>query len=403
MGLATALLFGSSPYASGIFSSVSSYLIGIGVLIAIPVIFITFAHGTASLMKDAKGRRVAFSSILWSVVSTAVLALAAAMVFIFKPEPFPVTSSAGSAPGTLMSHVSYMLSSSRSALYPINALWTLASTTRFIVPVIIISWILGLAMKPSADVIRPAYTTMNSFSEVMYRISRTYSVYGFFIVFASSASLFITMYQEKTLFAVPEYAKFIAISTAVAVLIVLPLLCAVFTGFKKNPYKIIYRSIAPAIMGLTTSNIIAAIPLCESTARQNLGVQKRIASTATPLLSVIAKGGSTFIAVISMLSLFQATTESIPSGKVVAATAAVAALVSFISAASTGSESVMITVITLNLLGINLYGAENALIAFMPVICGIATMLDAIIIECGNCIASAFVGTDTEVPYRDII
>ena len=86
-----------------------------------------------------------------------------------------------------------------------------------------------------------------------------------------------------------------------------------------------------------------------------------------------------------------------------AATAAVAALVSFISAASTGSESVMITVITLNLLGINLYGAENALIAFMPVICGIATMLDAIIIECGNCIASAFVGTDTEVPYRDII
>ena len=374
MGLATALLFGSSPYASGIFSSVSSYLIGIGVLIAIPVIFITFAHGTASLMKDAKGRRVAFSSILWSVVSTAVLALAAAMVFIFKPEPFPVTSSAGSAPGTLMSHVSYMLSSSRSALYPLNALWTLASTTRFIVPVIIISWILGLAMKPSADVIRPAYTTMNSFSEVMYRISRTYSVYGFFIVFASSASLFITMYQEKTLFAVPEYAKFIAISTAVAVLIVLPLLCAVFTGFKKNPYKIIYRSIAPAIMGLTTSNIIAAI-----------------------------KGGSTFVAVISMLSLFQATTESIPSGKVVAATAAVAALVSFISSASTGSESVMITVITLNLLGINLYGAENALIAFMPVICGIATMLDAIIIECGNCIASAFVGTDTEVPYRDII
>ena len=204
MGLATALLFGSSPYASGIFSSVSSYLIGIGVLITIPVIFITFAHGTASLMKDAKGRRVAFSSILWSVVSTAVLALAAAMVFIFKPEPFPVTSSAGSAPGTLMSHVSYMLSSSRSALYPLNALWTLASTTRFIVPVIIISWILGLAMKPSADVIRPAYTTMNSFSEVMYRISRTYSVYGFFIVFASSASLFITMYQEKTLFAVPQ-------------------------------------------------------------------------------------------------------------------------------------------------------------------------------------------------------
>ena len=403
MGLATALLFGSFPYTAGILSSVSSYLISLGVFITIPIMFITIPAGTASLMKDRKGWRSAGASLLWAVVSSLVLSFAAALVFIIRPEAFPVTSSAGSAPGALASHVSYMLSSAKSALFPINAFWTVSSTTRFIVPLIIIAWILGLALKPSADVIRPAYTTMNSFSEVMYRISRTYSVYGFLLVFVSSASFFTDIYQEKTLFAVPEYAEFLLIAAAAAILVVLPVLYAVFTLFRKNPYRIIYRSIAPSLMGLTTASTIASIPLSESVARHSLGVQKRIASTATPLLAVIGKGGSAFVAVLSLLSLFLSTAESAPSGTVIAATAGTAAIVSLFSSASAGTEALMITVTTLSLLGINLYGAENALIAFMPILCGMGTMIDNLIIGCGNSIASRFVGTDVEVPYRDTL
>ena len=239
MGLATSLLFGTFIQTAGILSSVSSYMISLGVFISIPVIFITLASGTASLMKDKKGKKVFGFSLLWSVVTAIILAFAAAVVFIAKPEGFPVTSSAGSAPGTLLSHVSYMMGSAGSALYPLNAFWTLASTTRFILPLIIISWILGLALKPSADIIRPAYTTMNSFSEVMYRVSRTYTVYGFFLVFITSASFFTDVYQEKTIFAVPEYAKLLTIAAIAAVIVVLPLLYAIFTGFRKNPYKVL--------------------------------------------------------------------------------------------------------------------------------------------------------------------
>ena len=403
MGLATSLLFGTFTQTAGILSSVSSYMISLGVFISIPVIFITLASGTASLMKDKKGKKVFGFSLLWSVVTAIILAFAAAVVFIAKPEGFPVTSSAGSAPGTLLSHVSYMMSSAGSAMYPLNAFWTLASTTRFILPLIIISWILGLALKPSADIIRPAYTTMNSFSEVMYRVSRTYTVYGFFLVFITSASFFTDVYQEKTIFAVPEYAKLLTIAAIAAVIIVLPLLYAIFTGFRKNPYKVLYRSIASMLMGFTTSNIVAAIPVNESIARQNLGVQKRIASTATPLLSVIGKGGSAFVAVLTMLTLFTETTESMPSASVIAITAITAAAVSFASSVSAGTEIAIITVITLQLLGINLYGAENAIVAFLPILGGLATMIDSLIVSFGNSVVATAVGTDVEIPYRDTI
>ncbi len=403
MGLATAMLFGSFPETAGILSSVSSYLISIGIFIAIPVLAVTFSSGTASLMKDRKGRRVTGISVLWAVVSAILLSFAAALIFILMPYSFPVTSTAGSAPGTLASHVSYMLGTSGSALYPINAFWSISSTTRFIIPVIIISWIFGLALKPSADIIRPAYTTMNSFSEVMYRISRTFSAYGFILVFISSASFFTAAYQEKTLLAVPEYTKMLLAATAAAVLVVLPLAYAVFTGCRKNPYKVLYRSAAQMIMGLVTSSTVTSLPLMESSARQNLGVQKRIASTMTPLLAVIGKGGSAFISVITLLSLFEATAESMPSGTVIAVTAAMAALISFASSAASGTEMLMITVLTLNVLSINLYGAENAIIAIAPVLCGIGSMIDSLITAFGNSIAAAAAGTDAEVPYRDTL
>ena len=157
------------------------------------------------------------------------------------------------------------------------------------------------------------------------------------------------------------------------------------------------------LMGLSTANIIASIPLNESIARQNLGVQKRIASTATPLLSVIGKGGSAFAAVISMLTLFAETTESVPPVSVIAITAITAAAVSFISSVSAGTETAVITVITLQILGINLYGAENAIIAFLPILGGMAAMIDNLIVSFGNSIVASAVGTDVEIPYRDTI
>ena len=403
MGLAAALLMSPISSAYGIFSSVSSFLISFGMFLTIPIVLITFSAGTASLMKDRKGKKTAGISILWSIVSTLILVIAACIIFISKEESFPVTSTAGSAPGTLSSHVSYMLTSSSSALYPGNPFLTIAASIRFVLPVVIIAWIFGLALKPSSDIIRPAYTTMNSFAEVMYRISRTYTVYGFFLVFFSSGSLFMNIYEEKTLFAAPGYAAMLAISVLIALFAVLPLIYGVFTGFRKNPYKVLLRSIAPALLAFSSSNTVCNIPLAESVARQNLGVQKRICSVTSPLFSIIGKGGSAFISVLVLLSLYQSTANEAPGTAVIIMTALIAALVSFISSFSMGTETALITVLTLSILGINLYGAENAIIAFLPLLGGLGSLIDSIISSYGSSIVASSIGTDIEIPYRDTI
>ena len=403
MGLATALLFGDAAYASGILSALSSFLVSLGTFITIPVIVFTLPSGIASLAKNRKGGRTALAVILWSIAAAILLSAAAAIIYAINPVQFPVTSTAGSAPGALSNHVSYMLSASGSSLYPMNAFWSIATATYFIVPVLIISWILGLAIKPSADIIRPAYTVMNSFAEVMYRVSRTYTVYGFFLAYIASASLFIDVYQEKTLFAAPGYAKLMAIVFAISVLIILPLLFGIFTRFKKNPYRILYRSAAAVIAGFATGNIVTTIPMNESIARQNNGIQKRVASSAIPFFAVIGRGGSAAMAVISILPLFQATTGSMPEAAVIAIIAGTAALISLASSAAIGTEIALITVLSLNIHGINLYGAENALIAILPLLGGFATALDAYSAALGSAVAASFIDTDTDIPYNDII
>ena len=403
MGLATALLFGDSPAALTTVSAISSFMVNLGTCIAIPVMVFTFASGTASLGKDRKGGKVLAASVLWAVATTVALSLLAVLVSMAVSVPFPVTSSAGSPQGTLTGHVSYMVANAVTSLFPRNAFWILTTATYFIVPSIIVSWILGLALRPTADIIRPAYTTMNSFSEVMYRISRTCAVYGFFLVYASSSYTFISIYQEKTIFAAPLFAILLAVGAAAAVLILLPVLYAVFTGFKKNPYKILYRSISPALAGFSSSNAVSIMPAEIATARYSLGVQKRIASVSVPVLTIIGKGGTAFASAISIIALFNATTGTAPSLSVMLIAAGAAALMSFISSASIGTETALVTVLALRIIGINLYGAENALIAFLPLIGGIGIMIDSLIATLGSNVAACFVETDLEVPYKDTL
>ena len=403
MGLATALLFGDSPSALSVMSTISSFMVNLGVCIAIPVTVLTFASGTASLGKDRKGRQAALACLLWALVTTVLLSITAIAVSMALKVQFPVTSTAGYPQGLLSGQIARSISNAAGSLIPMNAFWTIATTTYFIVPAIIVSWIFGLALRPSADIIRPAYTTMNSMSEVMYRISRTCAVYGFFLVYTASSASFIEIYQEKTLFAAPAFALLLAAAAAVAVLIIIPLSYAIFTGFKKNPYKALYRSLSPALAGLAAANSVALIPIEESTARHNLGVQKRISSISVPLLTIIGKGGSAFVATISMIALFQATTGTAPSLSVMLMAAGSAALISFISSTAIGTETALIVILALRLMGLNLYGAENAMIALLPLLGGIGIMIDSLIAVMGSSIASCFVDTDMEIPYKDTL
>lgn len=403
MGFATTLLFKDIEGAFGVFQSVFYFLLNLSIAIFIPVVLITFASGIASLRKDGVGSKFSWGIFGWTLVTSILLPLCAVVVYKLFPVNFPVTSSVGADSMYLENMISNSSLNAISQLYPTNPFFLVAYASNFILPIIIIAWILGFSLKPSSDPIRPAYTVMNSFAEVMYRITRTITLIGSLFVYVASTYLFLDMYREKTLLVAPRFSIIIVCGALTVLFFILPLLYALLTGFRKNPYSVLFGSISSLSMAFSTGSILAASLVGESVSRQNGGAQKRVVSVGTPILSLVARGGTGFISTLVLLTLMQAVTSEVVSGAIALVIAATVMITSFSCSIFIGYEIVAIAYLTLKMLNMNFYGAEMAIVAIMPILSGLGIMLDNAIGNLGNVIASYFIGTDISVPYSETI
>ena len=402
LGLATTLLLGDSIYISSLISTLSQIVMNVGLLLFIPLVLVGFSSGVASLRKDNLGSNNLKGIVLWSVVTALILPICATLLFTLYPVAFPVTSTAGQESFSDSLLVS-MFSSAGNQLLSGNPFYTLATASSFILPVVIISWILGYALKPNADVIKPAYSIVNSFSEVMFRLSRAYTVLGYIIVYIASTQTFIALYQEKTVFVAPKFVAIFTSITALTSLIIIPIIYAIITKGKRNPYKDTFRSLSAMFMALTTSNILVTAPVIEATSRHNNGVQKRTAATATPLFILIGKGGTAVITTLSVLAILTSVTGSKIDINTTIIVALVSAIASFASSLAPGFEVMFTSILVFKLTNVSLYGAEMTIMGLLPFVNGLAVMLDAQIAMLGNVVAARFIKTDIKPPYKDIL
>lgn len=402
-GLAATLLFGESALFSQTMYTITALLVQLGGFVLIPLVFIGFSSGIASLRKDSKGGVFARTTILWSILTTLLLTVAAAAVFRFLPALFPATSSAGSAKETLAIITPQSLSQIFSSVLPVNPFYMLVSAESFLFPIIVIALILGYFLKPNLEVIRPAYVTMNSFSETMFRLAKAFTTAGFFFIFFASAYWFTHMQYEGTLFVAGRFLLMLLATTLGVLFVVLPLLFGIVSRFRLNPYKVLYRMLAPAISALFSGSIFFSSPMTISLSRHNLGVQKRVSATSVPLYTIVGRGGSAMIATLSVLSLLYAASGQMPSEKVLVIVALSTSLFSYLSPLYLGWEVFFIATITLQFLKLDLYGAELTIIGLMPLLNGLGIMVDSYIAAFGAAYTTSRMGVKIDSSYRDII
>ena len=392
MAGATAFTFSSSSSLFGMMSTLTSYLTGIAAFLFLGASIVTIASGTASLRKNKLGGKVLFTTVLWAIVTTLVLSVFGVYVARFSNVIFPVSASAGGNYSEVIS--SYVASS--------DPLLSSSFLSKVFIPALIASFILGVALTPTSDVIRPAYTVMNSFSEVMYRIQRTLAYFGACYVYVAGTSFFLGLWNEKTFFAVPQPFIALLVALFVVVLIVLPLLFALFTGFKKNPYGVIGRGLSGIITAFVSGNIFASSLISESLSRSNLGIQKRISSTVTPLSVVISRGGTAFVSTITVITLLKTLGADISISALLLIALAIS-LSSFLSSLFSGIEVAAVSVIALRMLNINVYGAEAAIVSLIPFVNGCGLLIDMVISLMANAIAGYRTKTDAKIPLKDTI
>lgn len=392
MAGATAFAFSSSTVFLNILSSLTAILTNIALFLFIPVSFVTLTAGIASLKKDRIGGKTVRINILWALVTSVILTVLG-VVFVNEFDlSLPVTASTG---GNYVE----LFSSYTEKLDPLGTLETLSS---FFPIIVLLSLVFGSALTPSSDVIRPAYAVVNSLSEVMYRIERTITYFGSLYVYIASTSFFIALWQEKTAFVAPSFFIYLLSAMAALVLVVLPLLFGIFTGFRKNPYAFVGKGLSSLIFAFMSGNIYASAMQSAAIDRNSLGVQKRIVSTTLPFGIFITRGGTCFVSTVTILSLLKALNAqvTIEAAAVIAFTTFILSFASFMSASS---EVAFISILVLKTLNINVYGAEAMLISILPFLNGAAVLMDTLLINMASLIVAKRTKTDITVPVRDAI
>ena len=392
MAGATAYTFSSSTPLLKMMSAATSFLTGVAALLFLVVSFVTIASGTASLRKNRLGGRTVRITIFWAVVTTLILSLLGVILANGIPQIFPVSSSAGG-------NYTEVLNSFTSS---IDALDAGSIIGKFFLPLVFAAFILGAALTPSSDVIRPAYTVMNSFSEAVYRIQRTAAYFGAFYVYVAGTAFFLNIWQEKTAFVSPKPFVALALSVLLVIMVVLPLLYAIFTGFRKNPYGVVGRGLAGLLTAFLSSNIYASSLMGESLSRSNMGIQKRISSTATPLSILIARGGTAFVSTLTTVTLLKTLGAEISTFALVILALTISGL-SLVSSFFPGVEIAVVSVFAIRFLNINVYGAEAAIVALLPILNGFAIMIDVLISFMASAIVGARTKTDAKIPLKDTI
>lgn len=392
MAGATAYTFSSSTPLLKMMSAATSFLTGVAALLFLVVSFVTISSGTASLRKNRLGGRTVRITIFWAVITTLILSMLGVILANGIPQIFPVSSSAGG-------NYTEVLSSFTSS---IDALDSGSIIGKFFLPLVFAAFILGAALTPSSDVIRPAYTVMNSFSEAVYRIQRTAAYFGAFYVYVAGTAFFLNIWQEKTAFVSPEPFVALALSVLLVIMVVLPLLYAIFTGFRKNPYGVVGRGLAGLLTAFLSSNIYASSLMGESLSRSNMGIQKRISSTATPLSILIARGGTAFVSTLTTVTLLKTLGAEISTFALVILALTISGL-SLVSSFFPGVEIAVVSVFAIRFLNINVYGAEAAIVALLPILNGFAVMIDVLISFMASAIVGARTKTDAKIPLKDTI
>ena len=409
MGIAFALTFGESASFIWSVNLLSEIVLYLGVFIVFPLAFFSMSAGTASLSRNkGRGGFVIISSILWATLSTIVMSFCATLLFRLFPTVFPATSTvpeSAEQATALYESLSAASPGSFAAANPLslNAFFNFVKSGECLLPVLFLALVFGFAVRPTSEIIRPAYITLNSISEAMFRLARKVSGLLWIGIFFLSGVWLDTLWADGTILVSWKFISLLVFSVFLVLFGLVPLLYALCTGFSRNPYRQIFRLLSSGVAAFFSTNYLFSQSALYTDCRINLGIQKSVVSTALPIHSVLTKGGTALISTICTCALIYGATGTIPSSVQMVSISFACTLVSFVCCLHAGYEVLFGTVFAIRLLNIDLSGSELAILGILPLLNGIALLFDVILSGLGTSFTACHIKADCHVRSGDTV
>ena len=403
MGIACELTFGkTAPFIWGV-NLLSEIVLYLGIFIVFPLVFFSMSAGTASLSrKRGRGSFVIISSILWAAFTTIVLSFCATLLFRLFPTVFPATSTVpenAEQAAAIYEGLAIASPGNYVAANPLslNAFTNFVKTGECLLPILFLALIFGFAVRPTSEIMRPAYITLNSLSEAMFRLAKKVSSMLWVGIFFLSGVWVDHLWSDGSILISWKFIALLIISFFLVLFGFIPLLYAICTGFSRNPYRQILRLFSSAVAAFFSKNYLFSQSTLYTDCRINLGIQKSVVSTALPIHSVLAKGGTALVSTLCTCCLIYGATGSMPTAVQMVSISFACTLVSFICFVHAGYEVLFGTVIAFRLLKIDISGCELAVLGLLPLLNSIALLFDVILSGLGTSFTACHLKADCHV------
>lgn len=281
----------------GALDSLAGLMVNVGRYALFPMVFFSLGIGTSELRQEKKLARVYLSLFKYLALSAGLLiVLGILSVLLFPPERIPIAPVSIQA-GQAFLPVSVM--DGLSLVVPRNLFSVLGGGGDFLLPLMLIAFILGANMEFDRQLTRPIAQLFDSLSRVFYHINSLVVELYLFAMVVLGAS-FLMRVSQAGLGLYKQILLVLAVDTVVVVFGVFPG-CLYLLGVKENPYKWLYAAAGPALAALFSGDHYVILGVLTKHGKESFGVPRMVGSAVYPVFASVGRAGTAMVASVSFL------------------------------------------------------------------------------------------------------
>ncbi|OHD14879.1 MAG: hypothetical protein A2Z96_07200 [Spirochaetes bacterium GWB1_48_6] len=277
----------------------TDFFLRLGRYTLFPLVFFSLAVGVHDLQKEKKLGKVMVRSVFYMLLLTFLLVLLGSLIILLvSPQPIPITSRKESQ--LIFKNIGDTFAN----ILPKNAFQILTGGEDFLLPLYVLSFILGLNLNFDKDMSRPVADFFDSASRIFYHIN------SFYVEIMAVGMVALSSYFIFQLRSIQQFQLFIQVFI-VLLFVFLLVVFALFPGIlwlfnrRENPYKWIFGLLGAGVSGLITGDNFFALGPLMRFSRENLGIPRKVGAVNLPLFAMFSRGGTAMTASIAFFVILK--------------------------------------------------------------------------------------------------
>ncbi len=298
LGLIIGFLVNTGNSVENLLGYLSRLFIQIGRYVIFPMVFFSLVMGTYELKREKKLFRVYGKILVYLLGSTIILVIIGILsVVIFSPERIPIITEKEKQLQI------YGIKEVFLHIFPSNLFKVFVEPGNFMLPLVFLSFFLGVNMDFDKQLSRPALQFFDSMSRTLYH-ANSLIVELFGIAAIGIISYRVVYFRNVNMEIFKQLLIILLFDTLFVVFAVYPALLHLL-GDRVNPYRWLYASLASLVTALVTGDEYLSVGMLSKHGKESMGVKRSVGTAVYPIFALFGRAGTAMVTSVSFILILR--------------------------------------------------------------------------------------------------